>query len=169
MKLVAFKDDLIQYLPLNSITLGQHKSDNNKRLIQLTGLGVQFGFIKISNSWLQKVADSIVDDPIKRRELYCNFRIFDVLWIKEESVRNKNWFAFRSRKDKTSPALDRFHYSSRVIFLICINLLKISSVDFVQKCAKIWKSMQKSATVCKSMQKMQSVLKYVYFKKYVLN
>jgi len=42
---------------LNRITLGQHKSDNNNRKIQLTVIFVY---------WLQKVADFIVNNPITR-------------------------------------------------------------------------------------------------------
>jgi hypothetical protein len=68
-----------------------------------------------------------------------------------------------SRKNKqqvtTRPVLDRFNDSSRVVPLICLNLLKISSVDFVQNSMKLCKSLEKHAKESNS-KNMQSVLKY---------
>ncbi len=61
----------LQYPPLNRITLGQHKSDNNNRMILLTDvICVLLGYIWASKFWLQYAADSIIRDPIKRRALY---------------------------------------------------------------------------------------------------
>ncbi len=55
------------------ITLGQHKSDNNNRMIQLTDVFcVLLRYNETSNIWLQNAADAINRDPIKRRALYCN-------------------------------------------------------------------------------------------------
>ena len=47
--------------------LGQLKSDNNNRIIQLTDVFTSKG---TSNVWLQYAADSIIRDPIKRLLLY---------------------------------------------------------------------------------------------------
>jgi hypothetical protein len=67
----------IQCPPLNRITLGQHESndsesDDNNRMIQLTeDFCALFIYKWASNIWLQKAADPIIRDPIKRRALYC--------------------------------------------------------------------------------------------------
>ncbi len=47
-----------QYLPLNRITLGQHKSVNNNRLIQLNNvICVLFRYNGTSNIWIQQAVD----------------------------------------------------------------------------------------------------------------
>ncbi len=57
----------VQCLPLNRITLGQYKRDNNNRLIQLTDVScVMLRYNGTSNIWLQCAADSIIRDPIKQ-------------------------------------------------------------------------------------------------------
>jgi len=51
--------------PLNRITLGLHKSDNNNRIIQLTDIFCELlRYYGTSNIWLQYAADSIIRDPI---------------------------------------------------------------------------------------------------------
>jgi len=58
----------LQCPPLNRITLGQHKNDNNNRMIQLTDKFCELlRYYGTSNIWLQYAADSIIRDPIKRR------------------------------------------------------------------------------------------------------
>jgi len=53
---------------LNRITLGQRKSDNNNRMIQLTDVFcVLLRYNGTSIIWLQYVANYIIRDPIKRR------------------------------------------------------------------------------------------------------
>jgi len=49
------------------ITLGQHKSDINNQMIQLTYV---YCVLLRHNIWLQEVVDYIIRDPIKRRALY---------------------------------------------------------------------------------------------------
>ncbi len=62
---------MVQCPPLNRITLGQHRNDNNNRMIQLTKVScVLLRYNGTSNIWLQYGADSILRDPIKRRALY---------------------------------------------------------------------------------------------------
>jgi hypothetical protein len=57
---------LQQCPPLNGITLGQHRTDSNNRMIQLTELFfVLLRYNGTSNIWLQYAADSIICDPIK--------------------------------------------------------------------------------------------------------
>jgi len=69
-------EKFIQCPPLNRITLGQHKSDNNNRMIQLNDVFcVLLRCNGTSNIWLQYAADSIIRDSIKRRTLYP---LFDV-------------------------------------------------------------------------------------------
>ena len=62
---------LVQFPPLNWITLGLHKSDNNNQMIQSTEvLRVLFRYKVTSNIWLQLAADYIIRDPIKQQALY---------------------------------------------------------------------------------------------------
>ncbi len=76
--LLSFYPNDIQCPPLNRITLGQHKSDNNNRMIQLTDvICVLLGYKRASNFWLQWAADSIIRDPVKRWEL----RVFIFLML----------------------------------------------------------------------------------------
>jgi len=61
----------IQCPPLNRITLGSLKSDNNNRMIQLTDVFcVLLRYNGTRLIWLQYAADYIIRDPIKRRTLY---------------------------------------------------------------------------------------------------
>ncbi len=61
---------MIQCLSLKRITLGQHKSDNNNRMIQLIDVFcVLLRYKWASNFWWQQAADSMIRDPIKRRAL----------------------------------------------------------------------------------------------------
>ncbi len=70
---------IIQCMQLNRITLGKHKSDSNKWMIQLTGeFCVLLGYRRGSNFYLQKVADSIIREPIKRPALYLQWNILFV-------------------------------------------------------------------------------------------
>ncbi len=63
----------IQCPPLNRITLGQRKSDNNNRMIQLTNVfWVLLRYNGTSIIWFQCAAESIICDLIKRRALYIN-------------------------------------------------------------------------------------------------
>ncbi len=59
----------IQCPPLNRITLGQHESDNNNRMIQLTDvICVLLSYKWASNFLLHLEVDSNIPDPIKRLE-----------------------------------------------------------------------------------------------------
>jgi len=72
-----YLESQVQCPPLNWITLGQHKSDNNNRMIQLTNVFyVMLWYNGTSNIWLQYAADSIICDPIKRRPLYKKKKVF---------------------------------------------------------------------------------------------
>jgi len=62
---------LIQCTPLYRITLGQHKSDNNNRMFELTDIfWVLLRYNGLIHIWLLYAADSIIHDPIKRQALH---------------------------------------------------------------------------------------------------
>ncbi len=75
LNLMSHKKTL-QCPPLNRITLAQHKSDNNNRMIQLTAVFcVLLRYNGTCNIWLQYSADAINRDPMKRRALYLKVYI----------------------------------------------------------------------------------------------
>jgi len=77
----------LQCPPLNRITLGQHRSDNNNQMIQLTHIFcVLLRYNGTSNIWLHYAADSIIRDPIKRRALYID------LILSSRQIQNKTYF-----------------------------------------------------------------------------
>jgi len=62
---------IVQCPLLYRITLGQHKSDNNNRMIQFTdAFCVLFRYDGTKNIWLQYAADSINRDLIKGQALF---------------------------------------------------------------------------------------------------
>ncbi len=74
---------MIQCPPLNRITFGQHKSDTNNRMIQLTDVFyVLIRYKWASNFWLQLTADSIIRDPIKRRALWFTLLEMNIILLK---------------------------------------------------------------------------------------
>ncbi len=96
----------IQCPSLNRITLSQHRSDNNNRMIQLTdAFCVLLRYNGTSNIWLQYAADSIIRDPIKRR---CPVAAFHLYWNKLKSKirsclygKQHHWFNTKKNFDKT--------------------------------------------------------------------
>ena len=74
-KVVSVFDKHLQHPPLNGIILGQYKSDNINRMIQLTDVFcVLFGFDWTSNISLQYTTDSPFRDLIKQESTvyFCN-------------------------------------------------------------------------------------------------